>query len=85
MGGRQGLHQFTAAERFSMAAWTRYRETGYVLFAIWVAGLVDIICACVIPAQPQMLLFESRLEIIPVPAGLLAVFSFVLWLRLKLA
>ena len=34
-----------------MAAWVKYRETGYVLFAIWVAGLVDILCAWFIPTS----------------------------------
>jgi hypothetical protein len=68
-----------------MAGWVRYRETSYILFAIWVAGLVDIVCAFVIPAERRTMLFESRLDIIPVPVGLLTVFSFVLWLRLKLA
>jgi len=68
-----------------MAAWVRYRETSYILFAIWVAGLVDIVCAFVIPVQRRAMLFDSRLDIIPVPVGLLTIFSFVLWLRLKLA
>ena len=68
-----------------MAAWVRYREVNYILFAIWVAGLVDIVCAFVIPGQRRMMLFDSRLDIIPVPVGLLTVFSFVLWLRRKLA
>lgn len=68
-----------------MAAWVKNSETNYILFAIWVAGLVDIVCAFVIPVQRRLMLFESRLDIIPVPVGLLTVFSFVLWLRLKLA
>jgi hypothetical protein len=68
-----------------MAAWVRYRETSYILFAIWVAGLVDIVCDFVIPYQRRLMLFDSRSDIISVPVGLLTVFSFVLWLRLKLA
>jgi hypothetical protein len=68
-----------------MAGWVKYRETSYVLFAIWVAGLVDILCSVLFPAERLTLLFVSRLDIIPVPVGLLTVFSFVLWLRLRFA
>jgi len=50
-----------------MAVLVRYREVNYILFAIWVAGLVDIVCAFVIPGQRRMMLFDSRLDIIPVP------------------
>ena|ERR1700687_2289616 len=69
----------------TMANWLRYRGPGYyVLFALWVTGIIDAILNLTAPSQRHALFF-GRAGVLFIPVGVLTVFSFILWLRLKLA
>ena len=64
----------------TMANWLRYRGPGYyVLFALWVTGIIDVIFNLIASRQHHLLFFGGA-EVLFIPIGVLTVFSFILWL-----
>jgi hypothetical protein len=69
-----------------MANWLRYCGPGYyVLLALWVTGLIDIIVNLVAPHLHHRLSFGGAEILYAIPIGLLTLFGLILWLRLKFA
>jgi hypothetical protein len=66
-----------------MANWFRYGGPGYyVLFAIWVTGIVDIVLNLVAPNQHHVLSFGGADILYAVPVAVLVIVSFIVWLRI---
>jgi hypothetical protein len=85
-GGREVLYiPIGLLTVFSFILWLRmtlargYADY-YILFALWVTGVIDVIPYLVAPLQRSSLLFFGRINVLYIPIGLLTVFSFILWL-----
>jgi hypothetical protein len=69
---------------FSFILWLRLKLAGgfvgyYVLFALWVTGIIDWILKLTLPSHRNQLIL-GRAGVLFLPVGVVTVFSFILWL-----
>lgn len=62
--------------------WLNYLEVRYVLFALWLTGVLALASPILLPKTMVPLLQLGAGTVLTVPIGLVTLFSFILWLRL---